>query len=347
MTTIHNVGIIGLGRSGWDIHARGIVPLADRFRVTAVTDPVASRRDEAVALWDCAAHLDADAVINDPNVDIVVVASPSHTHVELGLRGLAAGKHVILEKPMAASVEEIDQLVAAANAAHRVVTCFHNNRFEGSLAAIGSVIASGRIGEPILIRRSIHRYARRTDWQTLRKFGGGELANQVSHYLDQVLSLVPDSEVSLLAADIRHVVSAGDAEDHAKLIMRATNGPLLEVEGSAAVAIPQPAWLVVGTAGTVAGSTKDLTVRWVDLESLPVLAADDGPAEDRRYGSTEVLPWQEENIQVQSIDRTAAFYENFHDVLESGAALAITPASVRRQLSLINQARASEPLPTA
>lgn len=344
---IHNVGIIGLGRSGWDIHARGLLALKDKFRVSAVTDPVASRRDEAVELWGCTAHLDAEAVINDPDVDIVVIASPSHTHVDLGLLTLAAGKHAILEKPMAASVDDIDRLVAASAAADRVVTCFHNNRFEGSLAAVGAIVASGRIGEPILIRRCIHRYSRRADWQTLRKFGGGELANQVSHYLDQVLSLVPDSEVSLLAADVRHVVSAGDAEDHAKLILRAAGGPLLEVEGSAAVAIPQPAWFVVGTAGTISGSTRELAVRWVDPATLPEITADDGPAEDRRYGSAEVLPWQEETVMVESTNRTTIFYQNFYDVLEHGAELAITPASVRRQIGLINQARTTETLPTS
>lgn len=333
------VGIIGLGRSGLHIHVAGLQTMADRYRIVAVTDADAERRREAEQQLDCEVAPDPSSVIAHTAVDVVVVASPSHTHVPLALEGLAAGKHVIVEKPMASTVEEIDLLTDAAAAAGRVVTCFHNNRFEASFRAIRELITAGRIGEPLVVRRCVHRFSRRTDWQTLRRFGGGELANQTSHYLDQMLSLVGDREVTVAGADIRQTVSAGDAEDHVKLSLHVTDGPLLEIETMASVALPQPAWFVTGTAGAIVGSPGELTVRWVDPAALPPISATTGPAPGRRYLSSEVLPWQEEVLTVEPADRTAAFYDNFHAVLRHGAPLAITPASVRRQVAILTEAR--------
>lgn len=333
------VGVIGLGRSGWHIHVAGLLKMPEHYRVAAVSDPAPESRTEAEQQLDCQVFTDPQQVIGHPDVAIVVVASPSHTHVPLALEALAAGKHVVIEKPMAASVGEIDQLTEAAAVAGRVVTCFHNNRFEASLRTITKLINEGRIGDPLIIRRCVHRYSRRTDWQTLRRFGGGELANQTSHYLDQMLTLVGDQEVTIAAADIRQTVSAGDAEDHVKLSLSVTDGPLIEIETMASVALPQPAWFVTGTAGGIVGSAQELTVRWLDPASLPEITATTGPAPGRRYFSSEVLPWQEEQIRVEPTDRTHVFYQNLYEVITAGAELAITPESVRRQVAILEDAR--------
>lgn len=314
--------------------------MTDRYSIVAVADPVELRREEAMALLDCSASERPEEVIHDPRVDVVIVATPSSTHVPFGLAGLAAGKHVVVEKPMAARVREIDELAATAQANGRLVTCFHNNRFEGAWRVVKELMDSGRIGEPLLIRRAIHRYARRTDWQTLQAFGGGELSNQVSHYLDQLLAMFHDKPAELLAADLRHAISAGDTEDHAKIILRVTEGPLVEIEGSSSIALPQPGWFVAGTAGAITGSRKELTVRWLDPDQLPPIVADSGPAVDRRYGSTEEVSWYEETISVPEVDRTASFYDNLHEAMQGRAQLAITPESVRRQVKILERVRA-------
>lgn len=216
------VGIVGLGRSGWDIHAAGLRDLPDQFRVVA--DPPAERRQEAANEVGATAYADPQHLIADDKVELVVVATPSNTHVPLGLVALHAGKHVVLEKPMAETVAEIDLLTVVADEVDRVVTCFQNNRFEPSLLKVREIIESGRIGEVVLVRRAIHRFGRRADWQTLRSLGGGELSNNVSHYLDQLLLLIGDSPASVFA-DLRRTVLAGDAEDHVKLVLRPEKGP--------------------------------------------------------------------------------------------------------------------------
>src|SRR5690606_17389909 len=127
------VGILGLGRSGWNIHAAGLRDLTDQFRVVAVADALAERREEAARDFGAATYTEPEQLLADDQVELVVVATPSHTHVPLGVAALQAGKHVIVEKPMGETVEDIDRLTEAAEAAGKVVTCFQNNRFEPSL----------------------------------------------------------------------------------------------------------------------------------------------------------------------------------------------------------------------
>lgn len=69
-----------------------------------------------------------------------------------------------------------------------------------------------------------HSYYRRHDWQTLRKYGGGQLSNWGSHCLDQLLCLVGEQEITDIFADLRQTVSAGDAEDHVKIVLRLSAG---------------------------------------------------------------------------------------------------------------------------
>jgi predicted dehydrogenase len=236
-------------------------------------------------------------------------------------------------------------LTAAAEAAGRFVTCFQNNRFEPSFLKIKEIIESGRIGEVVLIRRAIHRFARRADWQTLRSHGGGELPNTVSHFLDQLLLLLGESPVSVFA-DLRRTVSAGDAEDHVKLVLKPEQGPVVEIESSATVAFPQNHWFIAGTAGGITGSMSELQVRWFDPASLPDLEVRTGAAEGRQYGSGETIEWSEETIPVPPpSERTQNYYRTIHATLREGADLFVTPASVRRQIGIITEARTQTGFP--
>lgn len=333
------VGIIGLGRSGWNIHADAIAD-HEGFEVAAVADPVAERRQEAEERFGCAAHVEPEGVIGTDGLDVVVVATPSHTHVPLTVAALQAGSHVVVEKPMAASVAEMDELIAAADRAGRVLTCYLPRRLDVDFDFVRDVLASGLLGKLVLLRRTVHRFQRRADWQMLRKFGGGELSNTVPHVLDQVLLLL-EEEPTEVYADLRHTVGQGDAEDHVKLILRGPNIPLAEVESSLCMAIPQPGWQITGTTGALVGDGQTFTIRWFDAAAAHAPHLDEGPAAGRRYGSGETIDWQEEVRTLGHGTRSAAlrYYDRLEETLRTGAALFVTPESVRRQIAIIEEAR--------
>ena len=120
------VGIVGLGRSGWSIHALTLQKLADRYQVVAVADPDQARRQEAEQTFGCRAYASTPELFADAEVELVVVASPNHLHAMHTVSALEAGKAVVCEKPMAASLEQALAIRAAVMRAGVPYTIVHN-----------------------------------------------------------------------------------------------------------------------------------------------------------------------------------------------------------------------------
>ena len=333
-------GVIGLGRSGWYLHALVMKGMPDRFEVTAVSDPLEERRNEAVQELGCTAYADPEQLIHDDRIELVVVATPSHTHADLAVRALEAGKHVLVEKPMCMNVEEADRMIEAAEKNDRLLTAYQLRRLDPDYIRLKEIIDSGILGPLVLVKLARNSYRRRNDWQTLRKLGGGMLNNWGSHIVDQGLQLL-DGQVTRFFADLQHTVSAGDADDHVKIVMKGENGAVVDVEVSSCIAYPTPEYFVVGKYGTLTGSTRKFKYKYYDPAQVPELVADEGPAEGRSYGQPEDLPWVEKEEEIDtSGDVKVTFYENLYEAIRKDAPLIVTPESVRRQIAFFDEVRA-------
>lgn len=332
------VGIVGLGRSGWSNHARTLGKHPG-YRVVAVADGVAERRAEAEQVLGCRAHADVAELLQEQELELVIVCTPSFTHADIATAALRTGRHVLVEKPMAASVAEVDRMTAAAREAGRVLTVFQNRRLDPDFLKVQEILGSGVLGPVHLIRMGRHGYQRRSDWQTLRRMGGGQLNNWGAHVLDQGLLLL-DGEYSDIFADLQHTVSAGDAEDHVKVVLRGRSGTVLDVEITSAYAYPAPDWQIMGKYGSLTGTTGHLEWKYYDPSALPELTADDGPAAGRSYGRREDIPWQIEAADIKAAeDITVTYYNRLYATLREGAPLLVTPGSVRKQIALFDDIR--------
>lgn len=255
-------GVIGLGRSGWHLHLQ-VMHNLEGFEVTAVVDPVEERRQEAVEATGCTAYADPEELFKDDRVELVIVATPSHTHADLACRAMEAGKHVLVEKPMCVNVEEADRMIETANKHNRLLTVYQLRRLDPDFVRVKEIIDSGVLGPLVLVRLTRHSYRRRSDWQTLRKFGGGMLNNWGAHIVDQGLQLI-DGPIVQTFSDMQQTVSAGDAEDHIKITMKAETGVVVDVEVGSCFAYPSPEYLIVGKYGSLKGSTRKLEYKYYD-----------------------------------------------------------------------------------
>lgn len=331
-------GVVGLGRSGWHLHVQ-VMQRMEGFEVTAVADPMEERREEAIQATGCTAYTDPEALIQDDRIELVVVATPSHTHADLACKALEAGKHVLVEKPMAMSVEEADRMIEAANKSNRLLTVYQLRRLDPDYVRLREILDSGVLGPLVLVRLARHSYRRRSDWQTLRKFGGGMLNNWGAHIVDQGLEIL-GGPVDRFFADMQQTVSAGDAEDHFKITMKGESDVVVDVEVSSCVAYPGPEYLVVGKYGSLQGSTRRFEYKYYDPKAVPELVADEGPAEGRSYGKPEELPWVEKSEEIQgSGDVKVTFYQNLYNAIRKGEPLLVTPESVRRQIAFFDDVR--------
>src|SRR5262245_2144613 len=124
------VGIAGLGRSGWNIHAKTLLPLKDKFTIVAVTDPSGERRNEAVTTCPgCRAYESIDGLLGDKEVELVIVATPNHLHTDNTVAALKRGKHVVCEKPFALNTAEADRAIDVAKHTKLLIAPFHNRRY--------------------------------------------------------------------------------------------------------------------------------------------------------------------------------------------------------------------------
>ena len=341
------IGVAGLGRSGWNIHAKALHQLPE-FEVVAAMDFDAERRKEAETEMGARTYDNYDALIADADVEAVVVATPNFLHCEHIIGALDAGKHAICEKPFGTTSDEADAMIEAAKRNDKLVVPFQNRRYEAHFQKVQEILDSGVLGEIHLIRLCVHSFSRRWDWQTLREFSGGQLTNWGPHVVDHALQLLKLDADTMpeMWVDMRNVLSSGDADDHIELMLRApggedNNGPLVQIEISAAMAYPQDRWEIGGKSGCLKGTPNHLDWKWVDWSAHPERPVERTPTPGRSY-NREPLDWQtgEWNREGQpDSELTDAFYRNFARSVREGAPLDITPQSVRQQIAVIERAK--------
>ena len=199
------------------------------------------------------------------------------------------------------------------------------------------VIQSGKLGRIVLVKIYAHSFGRSRDWQTLKKFGGGELRNNAPHIIDQALQLLGDKKPEVFC-DLRRTLTLGDAEDHVKITLRAPDSPLIDIEVTRACAYPQNAWLVMGTQGGLTGSRSSLRWKYFNPEDLPPREVDAKPTPNRGY-NVEKIPWKEESWNSDESSRSGqmVFYEELYKSLRCGFPPPVTPETVRRVMWVIEK----------
>ena len=331
------VGIAGLGRSGWNIHANILSQLKDKYEVVAVTDPLEERRKEAVEKFGCSAYTDFDTFIKDDRIELVVVATPSYLHAEHSIKALEAGKDVVSEKPMATNLEEADAMIEAAKRTGKILTIFQNSLFMPDFLKIKEIVRSGKLGRLVLVKIYGHSFGRRWDWQTLKKFGGGELRNNGVHYIIQGLDLIGDKEPEVFC-ELQRTLTLGDAEDHVKIVMKAENAPLIDIEVTRACAYPQNKWLIMATQGGLTGTHNSLRWKYFDPKDLPPRQVETRPTPDRSYNREEI-PWEEESWTTSKGFSSSGiiFYEELYRTLRYGAPPPVSPEKVRKVMKIVEE----------
>lgn len=327
-------GVVGLGRAGWEIHVKALRDREDA-KIVAVVDPLEARRSEAAAEFGCQTYTQLSEMLKQKDVEVVVIATPSVMHGPDSKQALKAGKHVVVEKPMAMSVAEADSMIKTAKSAKRKLFVHQNYRFFPECTHLKEVVDSGIIGKVFHIRCYIAHFGRRYDWQTLSKNGGGVLNNTCPHFIDQILLYAGAPAVQVMG-DLRQIASAGDVEDHVKAFMRFKNGVTADMEISSAenIATPLPKWIFCGTNGTLTSDGKNSTIRRFDPKAVKPLKSIDGPVMSRDYRNDDKLPWEEKVVEAKGPDR-GSFYGNVYDVLRNRGKMFITPESVREVIRTI------------
>ncbi|MCD6405239.1 MAG: Gfo/Idh/MocA family oxidoreductase [Planctomycetes bacterium] len=331
--------IVGLGRIGWDHHIKKVAE-NPRFEVTAVVDTIAARRKEAQQVYGCRTFATLKDALKADVAQLAVICTRSVDHCAHTIEALRAGCHVLVEKPAAMSVREMDRMMAAAKKARRVLTVNQSARKADDLRFIRETIDSKLLGKVFWIRLASQSFFRRNDWQQLKRFGGGYLNNNGVHAVDGILRLL-DGPVESVWGDLKHTVTAGDADDFLKVVIRGKDGRLLEVEQSYACAFPEPKWLVCGTYGSMRITGEEATIKYFDPKKAPKIKVDPKAPADRQYGNDDRLPWKEKAVPAKPKKAYPDLYDNLYKAVRRGTKLLVTPESVRETIGVLDAVRKS------
>jgi predicted dehydrogenase len=340
-----NVGIAGLGRSGWDIHAEALAGLADQFNIIAVCDPDSARQTEAQERFGCRTYSEYANLVADREIELMVVATPSQLHVSNTIAALRAGKHVLVEKPMGKNLIDVDEMIAAAKETGQILTVNQNYRYAADFRKVKEIIGSGVLGRILQIRMAVHQFQRRWDWQTLKKYGGGILNNHGAHLIDWAMLLINDPEPDVFCHMEATPLYAGDADSHVKLVLHPQKGALIDIELTHACAYPQDNWVVMGTQGSLTSDRRTVRWKYFDPKEAPALVLDTQPTSDRSYNREE-LPWREEIFELASSfnNEVRQLYGDLYAAIRQSTPLAITAESVRRQMMILERCRELSPV---
>jgi predicted dehydrogenase len=265
-------GIIGFGLAGRVFHAPFVATNPDfRLELIATSDP--GRRALASSRYPDAEIVASpdDLLARAADLDLVVLASPAHTHLEQGLAALKAGAAVVVDKPFAPSVAAAEALIAAAAAVQRPLIVFHNRRWDGDFLTVKKLIASGRLGDVTRFESTFERWAgpRRERWQdtTTPAEGAGITFDLGSHLIDQALQLF--GPVAQLHAELKVQRAGGVSEDDTFVSLRHESGVRSHLTMSSVAALAGPRFRVLGTSGAYSVNGLDPQEATLDSGMLP------------------------------------------------------------------------------
>ena len=328
-----HIGIIGFGRIGAE-HATWLEN-AEGIRAMAVADGTPARRAMAESCG-LKAYSKVDELLSDSNVDAILVSTPTAMHFEHAVKALAAGKHLMVEKPITLDLKTAMQLTAEAKTRRRVLSVFHNRRWDIDYLTVRQAVHSGQFGKIINIESRLGQWSScvgpaakeyRPGWRNEASFGGGVLYDWGSHFVDQMWRLMFPAKPVRVFAQLRGNVWTHDCDDFARVCIDFENGAVGMVEINTTTMRPLPRWHIDGQTGS-AGSPFSLNFdlnTWATLEFTPAQGGAARPVFRSAVGLNERQMWEQFG----------------RAVVDGESSPAVTPASVLPTMALLDLARES------
>ena len=325
---IINIGFIGNGKGANRYHIPFSMALPEKFRVKTV---YARHLGGPWPELDGVEYTtDLEAMLADPEIDVVEISTPHSTHYSLTKQALEAGKHVVCDKAFVGTVAEAEELYALAEAKGVTVQCYQNRRFDSDLLTAKKVMESGKLGKVFEIEYPYNRL-------------NGICYGHACHSVDQLISWlgIPDS----WHVETRQLGGEGHPETYYDFDLYYDE---LGIKATAAsnyhAAIQRPSFEVYGERGTFIKVEKDQQERDLKHFYLPAGHPDFGLDTPDQWGT---LCYYDEDgrmhqERVETVRSTySMFYEALYETVAHGAPQLVKPEETICQLQILEEATAN------
>lgn len=336
MTEPLRFAIVGSGIIA-QVHARALAELGDSARLQAVVGRNAATTAALAARYGAVATHDLGAVLGDGEIDAVIDCGPSGTRADLAVAALRAGKHVVLEKPMALTLSDADRIIAAERESDRRVAVVSQHRFDPSAQRVSAAIRSGGLGAITSVIASCawwrgQSYYDSAAWRgTWELDGGGATMNQAIHVIDLMVFLLGrPTEVFAFTGLLAH--QRIEVEDTAVAVVKLPGGALGIIHATTA-AYPglDMSLRVYGSRGSAVVIDDELVFLHETPGAVPEITTSAGQADLNQVTEEDRLPSRPTPLGPAHRAQLADIIDSLH----TGRPMTVGSADGRASLSVV------------
>jgi len=330
------VGLVGYGMAGRVFHAPVITSVGG-LRLKKVVERHAAQ-SRARYPWVEVVR-DVDELLRDEGVGLVVVSTPNASHFELARASLAAGKHVVVEKPFTNTSAEAGQLVELARARGRVLSVHHNRRWDGDFLTVKKLLGGGLLGRLVEYESRFDRFRnqpRPGAWREEEGPGGGLLYDLGPHLIDQALVLFGPPRA--VTADVSIQREFARTDDNFEVALH-YDGLKVTLKAGMLVRGASPRFVLRGAAGSFVKYGLDPQEEALKRGRTP---ADPGwgAEPEERWGTLDA---EAGGLHLKGRVETLAgryqdYYQNIADAINGRAELAVKPEEAKDTVRIIELA---------
>ena len=329
-----NVAVIGYGgMGGW--HTRHLLE-SDVATLCGIYDIKEERRalarENGIYAYDT-----LEALLSDEKIELVTIAIPNDQHKEMSIKAMAAGKHVICEKPVTLSSRDLQEIFDAAEKYGRLFTTHQNRRWDCDYLMMKEAYASGKLGNVFGVE-SRYQGSRGIpgDWRGQKQYGGGMLLDWGVHLIDQMLGIVNDRKIESLYCKFDHITN-DEVDDGFKLDLYFEGGLTARIEVGTSHFVSLPRFYMTGTGGSAVvndwrDTCKVVTCdQWFEKDVKPVVTS---------AGLTKTMAPRDEKTTTESyIERPASdvhdFYRNYCKAIRGEEEMIVTHDQLMRVMKIM------------
>ena len=259
------IGILGYAPSVGPLHGLGTEATAG-LGLRAVCDSSPKRLEEALRDFPgVQTYNEAHQMAEDPDVNLVIIATPPNSHADLCLQMMAGGKHVICEKPLALNRRETDAIVQMADERGVHLSCHQNRRWDPDFLAIRQALKDGLIGNLFYLESFVGGYHHPCGyWHSDAQVSGGTSYDWGAHYLDWIVALMPYDIEGVIGTRHKRVWHDVTNADQERIQIRFSEGQEAEFVHSDIAAARKPKWYLLGQEGAIVGDWRDISTYEID-----------------------------------------------------------------------------------
>jgi scyllo-inositol 2-dehydrogenase (NADP+) len=331
-------GILAYGMSGRVFHAP-FVATNPTFKFKAVVER--NEKKAAQRYPDVISYNSIDELINDDEIELVIVNTPNYMHFDNAKQALLAGKHVLIEKPAAATSAEVKELFELGRKVDRHVMIYHNRRWDSGFVSVKEVIESGRLGELIEVQFRMDRYKAAIGPKQFKEKksmpANGIVYDLGSHLVDNAISLF-GKPLSFDKVTATHR-EGSEVADYVSFRMSYPNQLNVYLSASLLSLEPLAGFVVIGTLGTYIKNRSDVQEDQLVAGMLPTdpgygiePEGSEGKLVTIGVDNEKILEW----MPSHKGDYTLLFNDVYHTI-RNNALFPVTEEQVAWQLELLEK----------